>query len=65
MVLVSPVEVCTLCDNKLSIRQDRHVCAVIYDEYQGSMPALFTTHDIAEERVAPYNNTMAITQAVK
>ena len=43
MVLVSPVEVCILCGHKLSIRQDRCVCAVIYDDYHGSMPALHYT----------------------
>jgi len=43
MVLVSPVELCIICGYKLSIRQDRLVCAVIYDDYLGSMPALHYT----------------------
>ena len=61
LILISPIECCIVCGSKLSVRQDRSVQAIIYDDYYGTFPA-FTSTDTAERKAAEYSNTMAITQ---
>lgn len=43
VILVSPIELCVICNSKLYIRQDRSVQATLYDEKLGTMPAIHYT----------------------
>ena len=40
LILISPIECCVFCGSKLSVRQDICAHAVIYDDYNGTLPAL-------------------------
>ena len=58
MILISPNK---NCSSKLYTRPDRHVLAVLLTTKQ-ELYQPFTIPDIAERKVAPFNNIMDISQ---